>query len=64
MISLSDSEAARWIKAVQPVIADYKKNMVAKGYKESDIDGWVTYIKERIEYWHKEQKTRGILSAF
>jgi TRAP-type C4-dicarboxylate transport system substrate-binding protein len=64
MISLSDSEAARWIKAVEPVFGIYKKNMVDKGYKESEVDGWVSYIKERIGYWQKEQKRRGIPAAF
>lgn len=64
VISLSDAEAARWIKAIEPVIGDYKKSMVSKGYKDTDVDGWVKYIKERIDYWHKEQKKRGIPSAF
>ncbi len=64
MINLSDAEAARWIKAVDPVITSYKKSMVPKGYKEAEVDGWVKYIKERIAYWHKEQKKRGIPSAF
>jgi hypothetical protein len=64
VISLSDAEAARWIKAVEPVIADYKKGMAAKGYKEADVDGWMKYIKERIGYWQKEQKKRGLRSPF
>jgi len=64
VISLSDAEVARWIKAVEPVLADYKKSMVSKGYKEADVDGWVKYIRERIEYWHKEQKRRGAPSPF
>ncbi len=64
MIPLSDAEATRWIKAVEPIFGDYKKNMVAKGQKEADVDGWVKYIKERIGYWQKEQKNRGIPSAF
>lgn len=64
MINLSDAEAARWIKSVEPVIADYKKNMVSKGHKEAEVDGWVKYIKERIDYWHKEQKKIGIPAAF
>jgi TRAP-type C4-dicarboxylate transport system substrate-binding protein len=64
MIDLSDAEAARWIKAVEPVFGIYKKSMVDKGYKESEIDGWVRYIKERIGYWQKEQKRKGIPSAF
>jgi len=64
MIYLSDAEVARWIKAVEPVIADYKKSMVPKGYTEAEVDSWVKYIKERIEYWHKEQKKRGIPAPF
>jgi len=64
MIYLSDAEAAKWVKAVEPTIGDYKKNMVSKGYKEAEIDEWMKYIKERIEYWHKEQKKKGIPSAF
>jgi TRAP-type C4-dicarboxylate transport system substrate-binding protein len=64
MIYLSDAEAATWIKAVEPIIAEYKKSMVSKGFKESEVDGWIKYIKERIEYWHKEQKKRGIPSPF
>jgi hypothetical protein len=64
VISLSDAEAQKWIKAVEPVIGDYKKSMVSKGHKEADVDSWVKYIKERIDYWHKEQKKRGIPSAF
>jgi TRAP-type C4-dicarboxylate transport system substrate-binding protein len=64
MIYLSDAEAAKWIKALESVIADYKKAMVSKGYKEAEVDEWMKYIKERIAYWHKEQKGRGIPSPF
>jgi TRAP-type C4-dicarboxylate transport system substrate-binding protein len=64
VITLSDAEAAKWVKAVEPIFGDYKRNMAAKGYKESEVDGWVKYIKERIGYWHKEQKRRGIPAAF
>jgi len=64
VIPISDAEAAKWIKAVDPVIADYKKSMVSKGYKEAEVDEWLKYIKERIAYWHKEQKSRGLPSPF
>jgi len=71
MIDLSEAEAERWKKAVEPVIENYKKQIVAsrlsrggKGYTEADVDGWIKYIKERIAYWHKEQKNRGVISAF
>jgi TRAP-type C4-dicarboxylate transport system substrate-binding protein len=64
VINLSDAEAPKWIKAVEPVIGEYKKSMASKGYKDADVDGWVKYIRERIEYWQKEQKKRGIPSLF
>lgn len=64
IIDLSDAEAAKWIKAVQPVFAAYKKTMVSKGFKEADVDGWLSYIKERIAYWKAEEKKRGVASPF
>lgn len=64
IIELTDTEAARWIKAVEPVIGEYKKTMVSKGYKESEIEEWIRFIKEKIGYWQKEQKRRGIPSPF
>ena len=64
MIYLSDAEVAKWMKAVEPVIGEYKKSMVSKGYKDADVDDWIKYIKERIDYWRKEQKKRGIPSPF
>jgi TRAP-type transport system periplasmic protein len=64
ILPLSDAEAARWIKAVEPVMAAYKKDMVSKGHKGTDVDSWVSYIRERIEYWRKEEKKRGIAAPF
>jgi TRAP-type C4-dicarboxylate transport system substrate-binding protein len=63
-ILLSNAEAAKWVKAVEPVLAGYKKTMVSKGYKEAEINEWLKYIKERIGYWKKEEKKRGIASPF
>jgi TRAP-type transport system periplasmic protein len=64
IIDLSDAEAAKWIKAVQPIFGAYKKNMVSKGFKEAEVDGWLAYIKERITYWKAEEKKRGVASPF
>jgi TRAP-type C4-dicarboxylate transport system substrate-binding protein len=64
ILPLTDAEAARWIKAVEPIFAAYKKDMVSKGHKEADVDSWVSYIRERIEYWRKEEKKRGIAAPF
>jgi TRAP-type transport system periplasmic protein len=62
-IPLSAAEAARWVKAVQPVLADYKASMVKKGFAAKEIDGYFSYIQERIEYWSKIEKERKIPTA-
>jgi TRAP-type C4-dicarboxylate transport system substrate-binding protein len=54
-IELSKDESDRWKKAVEPVIEDYVKSMTAKGYAESDVRGWIKYIKERTDYLIKKQ---------
>jgi hypothetical protein len=63
MVPISDKEMERWTRAVEPVIADYKKDMVSKGYKAADIDGWVTFMRERIEYWKGQERARKIAAA-
>ena len=54
-IELSNEEAARWEKAVEPVIANYVKTMVGKGFAESEVNGWISFLRERIEYYTKKQ---------
>jgi len=38
--------------------------MVGKGFKEAEVDGWLSYIKERIGYWSKEEKQKKIPAPF
>lgn len=52
---LPEEEAKRWVEAVQPVIEDYVKRMVSKGYSENEVRGWLNFIRERIDYWTKKQ---------
>ncbi len=52
---LSDQEAARWIATVDPVISDYVKTMVSKGFSESEVKGWIAFMKERIKFWTAKQ---------
>ena len=61
---LSDAESARWVKAAEPIIADYKKDMVAKGFKPAEVDGWLSFIRERIEYWKGQEKAHKIPTAY
>jgi TRAP-type transport system periplasmic protein len=64
MVSISNEESAKWIKAVQPVIVDYKKDLVAKGYKENEVDGWLKFVNERINYWKGQEKLKKIPTPF
>lgn len=64
IIPLADAEVSKWKKAVEPVVVDYKKNMASKGQKEAEVDGWLKYIGDRIEYWKKQQKDRRIAAPF
>jgi len=54
-IDISGEEAARWVKAVQVVIDNHVKKMVGKGFSESEVRGWISFLKERNEYYTKKQ---------
>lgn len=54
-IELSGEEADRWVAAVEPVIANYTKRMVGKGFSESEVKGWVAFLRERLRYWVGKQ---------
>jgi len=54
-IELSDQEGARWQKAVEPVIAQYTKLMVGKGFSEPEVKGWIDFMRDRIKYWTEKQ---------
>lgn len=64
VIPIPEAETQRWIKAVEPVIADYRKDMVAKGFSAEEVNGWIKFIKERIEYWKGQEKARKIPTAY
>ncbi|HME45641.1 MAG TPA: TRAP transporter substrate-binding protein [Syntrophorhabdales bacterium] len=64
LTQLSDAEAKKWEKAVEPVIADYKKDMASKGYKAEEVDSWIKYLRERINFWEQKAKDQGIKSPY
>jgi TRAP-type transport system periplasmic protein len=64
IIPVSDSEIQRWVKAVEPVFAKYKQDMVGKGFKAEEIEEWIKYLKERISYWKDQEKARKIPTAY
>lgn len=63
-INLSQAEGQKWDKAVDPVIEQYKKDMVAKGNAAADVDSWIKYARERIAFWSKEETRKGIASPY
>jgi TRAP-type C4-dicarboxylate transport system substrate-binding protein len=64
IISLSSEEADRWKKATAPVVENYVKEMVSKGYSETEVRGWIKFLRERIDYWTAKQlKEVGLPSA-
>jgi TRAP-type transport system periplasmic protein len=60
VIPLSVEESARWVKAVQPVIDQQVKELEQKGFKGSETEAQINFIKERIGYWTKQEKERKI----
>lgn len=60
IINLSDQESLKWQKAVEPLIASYAKEMESLGHKKSEIDGYLTFVKERVDYWSKKEKEMGL----
>lgn len=64
VLPVSDAEQDKMVKAVQPVIADYKKDLVSKGHKAAEVDGWVNFVKERIEYWKGREKAQKVPTAY
>jgi TRAP-type transport system periplasmic protein len=62
--SVADVDSPKWIKAVQPVIGDYKKDLAAKGHKAADIEDWISFVNKRIQYWKGEEKAKKIPTSY
>jgi TRAP-type C4-dicarboxylate transport system substrate-binding protein len=62
-IQLSPEERAKWIKAAEPVVAKYTKTMVSEGFSEKEVREWLSFMKERRDYWTKKQAEAGIKSS-
>ena len=60
---ISDEEARRWRNEVESVIEQHKKDLEAKGIKRSETEEYLRFIRERIDYWAKQEKERKIPGA-
>lgn len=54
-IDLDDAQVEKWKAVTNPVIENYIKDMVSKGYPEAEVKGWISYLRERIDFWTKKQ---------
>lgn len=62
-IELPASELPKWQAAVEPVIDDYIKRMVGKGFSEAEVKGWIKFLRERSDFWKEKQLSLRIPSA-
>jgi len=62
-IDLPPGKVSGWIQAVKPVRENYIKELKAKGYSEGKLTKMLDFVKERINYWTKEQAKKGIKSV-
>jgi TRAP-type C4-dicarboxylate transport system substrate-binding protein len=62
--SVLDADSPKWVKAVQPVIDDYKKDLISKGNKAGDVDEWIGFVNKRIQYWKSQEKAKNIPTTF
>jgi TRAP-type C4-dicarboxylate transport system substrate-binding protein len=63
IIELPPSELPKWQAAVKPVIEGYVKRLVGKGFSETEVRGWITFLRERSDYWTRKQISLRIPSA-
>jgi TRAP-type C4-dicarboxylate transport system substrate-binding protein len=63
MVDLSADEVTKWKNKAAPVTDLYVQDMVKRGFSESEIRGWLSYIQERNDYWLQKQIDMGLKSA-
>lgn len=63
IVQISQEDLPKWKQLAEKVIEGYINNMVAKGYSREEVNGWISYIRERIDYWTKQQIEQGVKSS-
>jgi TRAP-type C4-dicarboxylate transport system substrate-binding protein len=64
VVWLPDDEANRWEKAVQPVITEAGKDLLSKGFPQSEVDTYIGFIRERADFWRKKAKEQGVVALY
>jgi TRAP-type C4-dicarboxylate transport system substrate-binding protein len=60
LITLSAAERTQWQTALAGCIPAWVTTMAGKGYAQSDVQGWITYVQQRLDYWVGQQTASGI----
>ena len=55
VLQLSTDEVENWKEQTEPVVANYIKDMTQKGFSEDEVRGWISFLRERIDYWSAKQ---------
>ena len=63
IIELAPEEVPKWKEAVAPVFDNYVKTMVGKGFSEAEVKLWISFLRERADYYLKKQIDLRIPSA-
>lgn len=63
IVDLSPEELVSWKQMSDKVVGNYVNDMVAKGYSKDEVNGWISFIRERIDYWTNEQIKAGVKSS-
>lgn len=64
VINITEDEAAKWVRAVEPVIDGYKKQMVSKGIKPDTMKERVAFIRKAVTDLTQAQNEKGIKSPY
>jgi hypothetical protein len=54
-VTLNAAQKALWQASLAGVIPAWVTAMVGKGYAQSEVEGWLDYIRGRTDYWTAEQ---------
>jgi len=63
IIEIPEGELSYWKELSDKVIDEYIVKMVGSGHSEEEVRGWITFIRDRIDYWSEKQKELGIKSS-
>jgi TRAP-type C4-dicarboxylate transport system substrate-binding protein len=63
ILEIPPDELGRWQELASNVISDFTETLVAAGHSKEEVEGWLFFIEERIDYWSEKQKELGIKSS-